>query len=62
VIRMKLAYHTKTDTHGWHHVITAPIDAPDWHAQDIWAFNFMIENCKRVLTIGWNMYQLVDEK
>lgn len=58
---MKLAYHAKNDSHGWHHILTAPIDSPQWHDADRWAYNFMIDNGEQVLTIGWNMYQLVAE-
>jgi hypothetical protein len=59
---MKLAYHAKNDNHGWHHVITEPIESPNWHDGDRWAYNFMIENGSLVVTLGFNMWQLVEDK
>jgi hypothetical protein len=59
---MKLAYHAKNDNHGWRHIKTAPISCPEWHDADRWAYNFMIDNGEQVLTIGWNMYQLINDK
>jgi hypothetical protein len=58
---MKLAYHSKNDNHGWHHVITASIDAPSWNEYDIWAYNHMMQTGEQVVTLGWNMWQLVND-
>jgi hypothetical protein len=58
---MQLAYHAK-HSDGWHHIITAPIDDKKaWNDQDIWAFNFMIDNGTRVVTMGYTMWQLIED-
>ena len=60
---MKLAYHYKNDKHGWHHVMTAPIDDlnANWHSGDKWAYEFMLEQGTQVLIMGFNMWQLVND-
>lgn len=61
-ITTKLAYHYKNDSHGWRHVRTSPINAPDWHAQDRWAYAQMVEQGTTSLVMGWNMWELVQER
>ena len=61
-ITTKLAYHYKNDSHGWRHAMTSPINAPDWHDQDRWAYAQMIEQGTTSLVMGWNMWELVQER
>jgi hypothetical protein len=57
---MLIAYHAKNDNHEWHHVITAPHDDPTWSGnQNQFAINHMLETGVMVLTMGWNMWQIV---
>ena len=60
-VTTKLAYHAKSDAHGWKHIVTTRIDAPEWSDWDRQAYRHMMEQGTSSLVMGWNMWELVQE-
>jgi hypothetical protein len=61
-VTTKLAYHAKSDAHGWKHIVTTRIDAPEWSDWDRQAYRHMMEQGTTSLVMGWNMWELVQER
>lgn len=58
---MKVAYHAKNEREGWRHICTHELHSPAWSKQDQVWIDEMLQNGDQVITIGWNMYQLIVE-
>lgn len=56
-----IAYHAKSEIRGWNEVCRYPADWEGWHKFDRNMINEMLENGHDVITIGWNMYQVIHE-
>jgi hypothetical protein len=54
-----IAYHTKSDTRGWHEVCRYPADWAGWNAFDRGMIDELTRLGERVVTCGWYMYELV---
>jgi hypothetical protein len=54
-----IAYHAKKDNTGWREVCQHPADWEGWHPFDKGMIKEMLEQGHSVVTIGWNMYQVV---
>lgn len=54
-----IAYHARTDKKGWAEVCRYPLNSPEWSKQHRAWIDELIKTGDWVLTIGWNMYQIV---
>ena len=57
-----IAYHAKSEFRGWHEVCRHPADWSGWHDADRAMINELLKHGEQVVTLGWNMYQIVKEK
>jgi hypothetical protein len=57
-----IAFHIKTETSGWKEVFRHSFDWLGWDKHDRSMIEHLLNNGSDVVTIGWNMYQLVKEK
>ena len=58
---MLIAYHSRT-SEGWQEVCRHPIDSDAWSLADqIW-IKEMLSAGQMVLTVGWNMWNVVKEE
>ena len=54
-----IAYHAKNERHGWAEVCRHPADWAGWHDFDRGMIAELFKTGSTVVTIGWNMYQIV---
>ena len=54
-----IVYHAKNDKTGWNEVCRHPLDSIQWTPQHKVFIDEMINQGEWVLTIGWNMYQII---
>ena len=57
-----ISYHAKSELRGWHEVCRHPADWGGWHDADRAMINELLQHGEQVVTLGWNMYQIVKEK
>jgi hypothetical protein len=57
-----IAYHAKNDKVGWHEVLRESADWIGWNTADRSMINHLILSGEFVVTLGWNMYEVVREK
>ena len=56
-----IAYHAKSELRGWHEVCRYPARWEGWHAADRSMIDEILIHGHEVVTLGWNMYQVVRE-
>jgi len=56
-----IAYHSRKDNTGWREKCRQPADWSGWHAFDKSMIEELLKTGDQVVTIGWNMYQIVRE-
>jgi len=54
-----IAYHAKSELRGWQEVCRHPADWSGWHDTDRMMIQELLEQGEQVVTLGWNMYQVV---
>lgn len=54
-----IAYHAKSELRGWQEVCRHPADWEGWHYTDRLMIKELLEQGEQVVTIGWNMYEVV---
>ena len=54
-----IAYHARKDNTGWREVCRYPADWEGWHAFDRSMIDELLTQGHSVVTIGWNMYQII---
>ena len=54
-----IAYHSRKDNTGWREECRQPADWSGWHAFDKGMIEELLKTGDQVVTIGWNMYQIV---
>lgn len=59
---MIIAYHSRTNKHGWQEVCRYPIDSPEWSKQDRVFIDQLLECGDMVITCGWSMWNIVRDK
>ena len=57
-----IAYHSRKDNTGWREECRQPADWSGWHAFDKGMIEWLLNSDNLVVTIGWNMYQIVREQ
>ena len=57
-----IAYHMKTERNGWQEVYRHSFDWLGWTHSERNMIEQMLTNGDYVITIGWDMYQLIKEK
>ena len=57
-----IAYHSRKDNTGWREECRQPADWLGWHAFDKSMIEELLKTGDQVVTIGWNMYQIVREE
>jgi len=56
-----IAYHAKHEHRGWSEVMRERADWIGWNKADKSMIDEMLEQGEQVVTLGWNMYQLIKE-
>ena len=56
-----IAYHKKNELRGWSEVCRYPADWAGWHEADKSMINHLLQTGEYVVTLGWNMYQIIKE-
>jgi hypothetical protein len=54
-----IAYHVKIEIRGWHEVLRESADWPGWNQTDRNMIDHLICTGDTVVTLGWNMYEVV---
>ena len=54
-----IAYHKKSEIRGWSEVCRYPADWEGWHHCDRSMIEELFKNGSKVVTCGWNMYEIV---
>jgi len=54
-----IAYHSRKDNTGWREECRQPADWDGWHPFDKGMIEELLKTGDQVVTIGWNMYQVV---
>jgi len=54
-----IAYHAKTELRGWHEVMRDRADWEGWHSVDRSMIEHLLTTGDSVVTLGWNMYQVI---
>ncbi len=54
-----IAYHKKSEIRGWSEVCRYPADWEGWHHFDRSMIEELFKNGSKVVTCGWNMYEIV---
>jgi len=57
-----IAYHAKSELRGWNEVCRHPADWAGWNYTDKSMIKELLAQGEQVVTLGWNMYQVVPEK
>ena len=57
-----IAYHSRKDNTGWREECRHPADWEGWHEFDKGMIEWLLNSDDLVVTIGWNMYQIVREQ
>ena len=57
-----IAYHAKHELRGWSEVCRYPADWVGWNTFDRNMILELLKHGHNVVTCGWNMYQIVNEK
>lgn len=57
-----IAYHAKSELRGWQEVCRHPADWEGWNYTDRLMIKELLEQGEQVVTIGWNMYEVVKTK
>ena len=55
-----IAYHAKSELRGWQEVCRHPADWEGWNYTDRLMIKELLEQGEQVVTIGWNMYEVVE--
>lgn len=55
-----IAYHAKSELRGWQEVCRHPADWEGWNHTDRSMIKELLEQGEQVVTIGWNMYEVVE--
>lgn len=56
-----IAYHARKDNTGWREVCRHPADWEGWHNADKSMIDELLTQGHSVVTLGWNMYQVITE-
>jgi len=56
-----IAYHAKHELRGWSEVCRYPADWEGWNNVDKSMIKELLNNSDHVVTLGWNMYQIINE-
>jgi len=56
-----IAYHARKDNTGWREVCRCPADWEGWHSFDKSMIDELLTQGHSVVTLGWNMYQVITE-
>jgi hypothetical protein len=56
-----IAYHARKDNTGWREVCRYPADWEGWHATDKSMIDELLTQGHSVVTLGWNMYQVITD-
>jgi hypothetical protein len=54
-----IAYHAKSESRGWQEICRHPADWQGWNYTDRSMIKELLEQGELVVTLGWNMYQVV---
>lgn len=54
-----IAYHARTDKHGWSEICRYPLESEEWSKQDRVFIDELLKHGEWVLTCGWSMWQIV---
>jgi len=57
-----IAYHARNDKVGWHEVMRERADWSGWNRADRSMIDHLMQTGEIVVTLGWNMYEVVREK
>ena len=56
-----IAYHAKSERRGWSEVLRERADWTGWNTADKSMIDYLLQSGQYVVTLGWNMYQIVKE-
>ena len=56
-----IAYHAKNELRGWSEVMRERADWSGWNNADRSMINHLLQTGEYVVTLGWNMYQIIKE-
>ena len=56
-----IAYHAKSERRGWSKVMQERADWSGWNNADRSMIDYLLQSGQYVVTLGWNMYQIVKE-
>ena len=57
-----IAYHAKSELRGWHEVMRESADWSGWNNIDKGMIDHLMSTGDSVVTLGWNMYQVIIDK
>ena len=56
-----IAYHAKNELRGWSEVMRERVDWSGWNNADRSMIEHLRQTGEYVVTLGWNMYQVIKE-
>jgi hypothetical protein len=57
-----IAYHDKNEIRGWSEVMREKANWKGWNEIDRSMINHLLHTGECVVMLGWNMYQIIEDK